>query len=88
MAQNDPTLTLRLSCVDCNCCFIGLILENWNFSRFALIFTTCKKKKTSLHSSRMRTARALTVSLRGGVYLVRGVYLVQGGVLSPGEGCT
>ena len=45
--------------------------------------------ETRLHSSRMRTARALTVSRRGGVlsprgvYLVRGVYLFLGGALSP-----
>ena len=45
---------------------------------------------TRLHSSRIRTARTLTVSpstlCSGEVYLVPGVYLVLGGVLSPG-GC-
>ena len=45
-----------------------------------------------MHSSRMRTARALTVSPSmlcavGGVYLVPGVYLFLGDVLGPG-GCT
>ena len=58
------------------------------------IFDTCVDAKanslkvTRIHSSRMRTARLLTVSpsmhCSGGVPGSRGVYLVWGGVPGPG----
>ena len=80
--------------------FIEFDLDHINLVRATLIchwprWATNFQNLTSLHSSRMRIAHALTVS-RGvylvlggvfsprGVYLVPGVYLVLGGVLSPG----
>ena len=57
------------------------------------VSVTCSRKynTTRLHSSRMRTAGALTVSpsmlCTGGCTWSRGVYLVLGGVPGPGR-CT